>query len=69
MFQIKFAMALDIHMTTLRNVVEQRDYVASTKVIVIMMRIVLVTLSVGKIIVHHPSDPMLIVVYNLSKFK
>ena len=62
LFQIKFAMALDIHMTTLRNVVEQRDYVASTKVIVIMMRIVLVTLSVGKIIVHHPSDPMLIVV-------
>ena len=69
LFQIKFAMALDIHMTTLRNVVEQRDYVASTKVIVIMMRIVLVTLFVVKIIVHHPSDPMLIVVYNLSKFK
>ena len=56
-------------MTTLRNVVEQRDYVASTKVIVIMMRIVLVTLSVVKIIVHHTSDPMLIVVYNLSKLK
>ena len=62
-------MALDINMITLRNVVEQRDYVASTKVIVIMMRIVLVTLSVVKIIVHHPSDLMLIVVYNLSKLK
>ena len=62
-------MVFDIHMSTLINVVEQRDYVASTMVIVIMMRIVLVDLSMAPVIVHHPFDPVLIIVYNLSKFK
>ena len=69
MSQIKFATVFDIHMSTLINVVEQRDYVVSTIVIVIMMRIVLVDLSVAPIIVHHPFDPMLITVYDLSKLK
>ena len=55
--------------STLVNAVEQRDNVVSTKVIVMIMRIVLVTLFVAPIIVHYPFHPMLIVVYNLSKFK